>query len=254
MKGIRVDPPRRTVRAEGGVTLASSITKTRPSVSPPREELYRRPGSQASRSVGNGYLARKHGLACDNLLSVDLVTAEGELVIASATENPDLFWGVRGGGGNFGVVTSFDKVHPIGEVLTGFLLYPVEDAERVLKFFESSTPRSPTTWRSIQCWARRPTESPSRSSWPSTAGRSKRRTHPEALESFWSPACRLDSAHAVFQGTEHWRFSLPSRGFRLLEVQLSAKLSDECSSRRWSDTLHCVRARCAKSGLSRLVE
>jgi FAD/FMN-containing dehydrogenase len=86
---------------------------------------------------GIGWLMRKHGLACDNLLSADLVTVDGRQMTASATEHPDLFWGLRGGGGNFGVVTSFKfRLHPVGPiVLGGALFYPVEQAPELLRFY-----------------------------------------------------------------------------------------------------------------------
>src|SRR6266852_369039 len=80
-------------------------------------------------SGGLGWLVGKYGLSCNNLLSVDLVTADGTVLIASATENADLFWGLRGGGGNFGVVTSFEyQLHPVGPVLAGPVMYPFERA------------------------------------------------------------------------------------------------------------------------------
>jgi FAD/FMN-containing dehydrogenase len=83
---------------------------------------------------GLGWLMRKHGLACDNLLSADVVTADGECLRASEREHGDLFWGLRGGGGNFGVVSSFDyRLHPVGPtVLAGPILYPAEEARAVL--------------------------------------------------------------------------------------------------------------------------
>jgi FAD/FMN-containing dehydrogenase len=86
---------------------------------------------------GIGWLMRKHGATVDNLLSVDLVTAEGEVLIASEEENADLFWGIRGGGGNFGVVTSFEyQLHPVGPiVLAGPIFHPLEDAAEVLRFY-----------------------------------------------------------------------------------------------------------------------
>jgi FAD/FMN-containing dehydrogenase len=75
----------------------------------------------------------KHGLTIDNLLSVDLVTADGQVLAASATQYPDLFWGVRGGGGNFGIVTSFEfQLHPVGPVLAGKIVYPMSKAQEVL--------------------------------------------------------------------------------------------------------------------------
>jgi FAD/FMN-containing dehydrogenase len=86
---------------------------------------------------GIGWLMRKHGLTCDNLLSVELVTADGQVVRASADENPDLFWGLRGGGGNFGIATSFEyRVHPVGPtVFAGPMFYPGELAGEILRFY-----------------------------------------------------------------------------------------------------------------------
>jgi FAD/FMN-containing dehydrogenase len=85
---------------------------------------------------GLGWLAGKYGLSCDNLLSVDLVNADGTVMIASATENADLFWGLRGGGGNFGVVTSFEyQLHPVGPVLAGLVLYPFSKAKEALTLY-----------------------------------------------------------------------------------------------------------------------
>lgn len=92
---------------------------------------------------GLGWLARKHGLACDTLLSVDLISAEGAFLTASATQNPDLFWGVRGGG-NFGVVTSFEyQRYPLGTVLGGLLYYPIDQAREALRFYRDLTLAAP---------------------------------------------------------------------------------------------------------------
>src|ERR1700719_4131617 len=85
---------------------------------------------------GLGWLMGKHGLSCDNLVSADLVTAEGQFLTASADQHPDLFWGLRGGGGNFGVVTSFEyRVHSVGPVLAGMGLHPMAKAREVLRFY-----------------------------------------------------------------------------------------------------------------------
>src|SRR5207249_4698865 len=85
---------------------------------------------------GSGFLARTRGLACDNLLGVDLVTAEGRVTHANEQENPDLFWGVRGGGGNFGVATSFAfRLHPVGAILGGVLVHPMRRARELLRFY-----------------------------------------------------------------------------------------------------------------------
>src|SRR5439155_27056030 len=85
---------------------------------------------------GVGHLTRKYGLTIDNILSVDMVLADGSFVTASADKNKDLFWAVRGGGGNFGVVTSFTfRLHPVSTVVAGPTFWPIEDAAEVLKFY-----------------------------------------------------------------------------------------------------------------------
>jgi FAD/FMN-containing dehydrogenase len=94
---------------------------------------------------GIGWLMRKHGATVDNLVSVDLVTADGEVLTASEDENPDLFWGIRGGGGNFGIVTSFEyRLHPVGPiVLAGPIFHPFEDAREVLRFYREFIATAP---------------------------------------------------------------------------------------------------------------
>jgi FAD/FMN-containing dehydrogenase len=93
---------------------------------------------------GLGWLVRKHGLACDNLISADVVTADGRLLHASKDENTDLFWAIRGGGGNFGIVTSFEfEVHPARTVLAGLVIHPASRASDALRFwreFETTAP------------------------------------------------------------------------------------------------------------------
>jgi FAD/FMN-containing dehydrogenase len=93
---------------------------------------------------GHGFLMRKYGLACDNLLSADVVTADGALLTASRAENSDLFWGLCGGGGNFGVVTSFEyQLHPVGPMLGGLLMYPMSQAREVLQFYDDFSANAP---------------------------------------------------------------------------------------------------------------
>jgi Berberine and berberine like len=88
------------------------------------------------------------GLTCDNLISADVVTADGQLLTANANENPDLFWGLRGGGGNFGVVTSFEySLHPVGTLLAGFLIYPLTSAKQVLHFYREYKEQAPDDLR-----------------------------------------------------------------------------------------------------------
>ena len=100
---------------------------------------------------GFGWLSRKYGLTVDNLRSADVVTADGELVTASANEHPDLFWGIRGGGGNFGVVTSFElELHDVGpEVLSGLVVHPYRDGRQVMEFyreFAADIPEDVNVW------------------------------------------------------------------------------------------------------------
>lgn len=151
MQGIRVDPVRRTVRAEGGIKWGAFDRETQ------AFGLATTGGTIADTGIagltlggGHGWLGYKYGLAADNLISVDIVTADGTLRIASDTEHPDLFWGVRGGGGNFGVVTSFEyRLHPVGPVLAGVVIHPFAKAKAVLQFyrdFSSATHEALTTY------------------------------------------------------------------------------------------------------------
>jgi FAD/FMN-containing dehydrogenase len=138
MRGIRVEPSRRTARAEPGVLLGEFDRETQAFGLATTAGVVSTTGiAGLTLGGGVGFLGRQHGLACDNLLSVDLVTADGRLITASASENPDLFWGIRGGGGNFGVVTSFEyRLHPVGPtVLAGGVVYPFDQAREVLRFY-----------------------------------------------------------------------------------------------------------------------
>ena len=126
MKGMRVDPVRRTARAEPGLTLGEFDHETQVfGLATTGGQISTTGIAGLTLGGGWGHLARRYGLTCDNLLSVDLVTAGGQFLTASATEHEDLFWGVRGGGGNFGVVTSFEyRLYPLGPVLAGIVAYP----------------------------------------------------------------------------------------------------------------------------------
>ena len=134
MKGVRVDPRARTVQAQGGLLWADFDRETQ------AFGLATTGGTVSDTGLGGltlggglGWLMGKHGFSCDNVLSVDVVTADGQLVTASANEHADLFWALRGGGGNFGVATSFEfQLHPVGpEVLGGLLIYPLEQAREI---------------------------------------------------------------------------------------------------------------------------
>jgi hypothetical protein len=148
MKGIRVDPIRRTVRAQPGLKLGEFDRETQAFGLATTMGIATDTGI-AGLTLGGGYgwLAGKYGLACDNLLSVELVTAEGQLVTASENENPDLFWGVRGGGGNFGIVASFEyMLYSLGKVLGGMALYsPNKEALRFFDEFSSTCPDEVST-------------------------------------------------------------------------------------------------------------
>ncbi len=135
MRGVRVDPAARTARAGGGATWGDLDRET---------QLFglAAPGGIVSTTGiagltlggGQGWLRRTYGMACDSLISADVVTADGEFVIASETDNADLFWALRGGGGNFGVVTSFEyRLHPVGPMVAfAGPVYPLESAVTVI--------------------------------------------------------------------------------------------------------------------------
>jgi FAD/FMN-containing dehydrogenase len=135
MRGIEVDAKRRTARVQGGATWADFDAATHP------HGLAVTGGIISSTGVagltlggGIGHLARGAGLSCDNLISAEIATAEGEIVTASEEENPDLFWAIRGGGGNFGVATSLEfQLHPVSEIYGGPIFYPVDRAEEVMR-------------------------------------------------------------------------------------------------------------------------
>jgi FAD/FMN-containing dehydrogenase len=138
MKGIRVDPARRTARAEAGVLWGELDRETQLFGLATVGGIVTHTGiAGLTLGGGIGWLMRKYGATVDNLLSADVVTADGEVVTASQEQNPDLFWGIRGGGGNFGIVTSFEyRLHPVGPiVLAGPIFHPLEDAPEVLRFY-----------------------------------------------------------------------------------------------------------------------
>jgi FAD/FMN-containing dehydrogenase len=156
--GVHVDRTHRRARAAGGATWGDFDHETQAFGLATTGGVMRATGiGGLTLAGGHGLLMRKHGLACDNLVSVDLVTADGRVVTASADENPDLFWGVRGGGGNFGIVTSFEyRLHPVGPVLGGLLLYPMASARTVLRFYDEYTRTAPDELGSIAALATLP--------------------------------------------------------------------------------------------------
>ena len=151
MRGVRVDPGRQSVRAQAGCTWRDVDHATA------AFGLATTGGVNSITGIagltlggGIGWLMRDHGLACDNLIGADVVTAEGDFVTCSASTNSDLFWGLRGGGGNFGIVTEFEyQLHPVDVVLSGTLMWPAEKARDVLRLyreFSQDEPRSLTTF------------------------------------------------------------------------------------------------------------
>src|SRR5215471_14793718 len=146
MKGIRVDPARRTARAEGGVKWGALDHETQ------AFGLATTGGTDADTGIagltlggGIGWLSGRYGLACDNLISADIVTADGQLRHVNASEHPDLFWAIRGGGGNFGVVTAFEyQLYPVGPmVLAGEVCYPFAQATEFLRFYSDFSQQIP---------------------------------------------------------------------------------------------------------------
>jgi FAD/FMN-containing dehydrogenase len=154
MKGVRVDPARRIAHAQPGLTLGEFDHETQAFGLATTTGVVSMTGlAGLTLGGGVGWLNGKHGLACDNLLSADVVTADGRLLTASAAENEDLFWAIRGGSGNFGVVTSFTyQLHPVGPVLAGGVSYPFAKARETLRFyhaFASACPDELTTIGSL---------------------------------------------------------------------------------------------------------
>jgi FAD/FMN-containing dehydrogenase len=152
MKAVHVDPTARIATAEPGVTLADFDAATQ------AHGLATPVGINSTTGIagltlggGFGWISRKYGLTIDNLISAEVVTAKGEVLTASASENPDLFWGIRGGGGNFGIVSKFTyRLHPVGpEVCSGLVVHPFAEAKGLLTYYRefcSTLPDDVTVW------------------------------------------------------------------------------------------------------------
>jgi FAD/FMN-containing dehydrogenase len=152
MKSVRVNPFSKTVRVEPGVTLGELDRETQ------AFGLIVPTGINSTTGLagltlggGFGWISRKFGLTADNLVSADVVTADGKLVRASENDHPDLFWALRGGGGNFGVVTSFEfRVHALGpEVMSGLIVHPLSEAKNLLKRYRELMAKAPDE---LACW------------------------------------------------------------------------------------------------------
>ncbi|MCU1552866.1 MAG: FAD-binding oxidoreductase [Arthrobacter sp.] len=143
--GVRVDPAAGTARSEAGATWADFNHATHAFGLATTGGIVGSTGvSGLTLGGGIGYLSRQYGLSCDNLISADVVTADGGFLTASERENDDLFWALRGGGGNFGVVTSLEfRLHPVDMVYVGVIIYPLEHAETVSRFYRDHLASAP---------------------------------------------------------------------------------------------------------------
>ncbi len=137
MRSVRVDPAARTARADAGVTWGDLNAATHAfGLATPGGIISTTGIAGLTLGGGVGYLTRGFGLSIDNLISVDVVTADGQFLVASEDENADLFWALRGGGGNFGVCTSFEyRLHPLKEVYWGPMFYEVEETQNIFEFY-----------------------------------------------------------------------------------------------------------------------
>lgn len=145
MNGVRVDPENKRAWVEGGCTWGDVDHATHAfGLATPSGVISTTGVGGLTLGGGHGYLTRKHGLTIDNLISADVVLADGSFVHASKDENQDLFWALRGGGGNFGVVTSFEfKLHPVKNVIAGPLFWPLDELETTMKWYREWLPKMP---------------------------------------------------------------------------------------------------------------
>ncbi len=141
MRDISIDPVHGRARTQAGLRLGEFVSRTQAfGLATTTGTVWGTGLSGLTLGGGIGWLMGKYGLTIDKLLSVDLVTADGQVLTANATENPELFWGVRGGGGNFGIVTSFEfQLHPVTTVLAGKVMYPIQQAREMLRLYREFT-------------------------------------------------------------------------------------------------------------------
>ncbi len=145
MRAVTVDPSKRTARAEGGATWGEFNEATAAFGLATTGGIISTTGvAGLTLGGGIGYLARGFGLSCDNLLSAEIVTADGKVVTASEDEHADLFWAIRGGGGNFGVAASLEfRLHPVKEIYGGPMFFAMKDAEAVLRYYREFIAEAP---------------------------------------------------------------------------------------------------------------
>ena len=145
MKSVRVDPHARTVRADGGCTWGGFNHATYAFGMATTGGIIASTGiAGLTLGGGIGHLTRAFGLSCDNLISADVVTADGRFLVASKRQNEDLFWALQGGGGNFGVVTSFEyQLHPVKDIVAGLFFFPLDRSRDVLEFYREYIQKAP---------------------------------------------------------------------------------------------------------------
>lgn len=145
LKGIHVDPAKRTAHAQPGLTWGEFDRETQAFGLAATGGLISTTGiAGLTLGGGIGWLMRKYGLTCDNLLSAEVVTADGQLLTASPDQNADLFWAIRGGGGNFGIVTRFEyRLHPVSSIIGGMVIYPMTGAKDILRFYRDFVATAP---------------------------------------------------------------------------------------------------------------
>lgn len=163
MRGVRVDPERAVVRVAGGALLGDIDHETRPfGLAVPVGAVSATGIGGLALHGGLGFLMRKHGLTADNLVSADIVTAEGRLIAADEKNHEDLLWALKGGGGNFGAVTSFEfRAHPVGpDVYFLLVFYPADKASKVLEFFRGFMPDAPDELMAIAIYWNAPEGEP----------------------------------------------------------------------------------------------
>lgn len=145
MKKVQVDPEQLTAKAQTGATWGDFDKATQVFGLATTGGVISTTGiAGLTLGGGVGWLVRHYGMSCDNVISAEMVTADGELVVANNHENPDLFWGIRGGGGNFGVVTSLTyRLHPVAKVFGGMILHPRQEAKKLIQFYREYMKTAP---------------------------------------------------------------------------------------------------------------
>jgi FAD/FMN-containing dehydrogenase len=154
MRAVQVDPEKRTARVEGGATWGAFNDATHAFGLATTGGIISTTGvAGLTLGGGIGYLARGFGLSCDNLISAELVTADGRSVVASENDNADLFWAIRGGGGNFGVATALEfRVHPVKDIYGGPMFFELKDAATVLRFYREFIKNAPEQFGGFPAW------------------------------------------------------------------------------------------------------